>query len=548
MNPSASAAALVARLKHIADTSPTSAIDEALRLQVWTQTSPWHCKDVLCYCAQLAASVGEWRLAGLAAYQAQRLHLTASGEAARWGLPMLPGLEVAARQFNLVRHVPLRSKNVLLRRPEAGDRDFLTSMFSDPAFMRLYCRPAYGRVEWRVYHLIRGDQQCPQARDPWAWIVCNSHGEPLGLMELTPPNYFQGSADLALGFHQAHFGTLAAEAYVLGAFIAFHHLDLVRVTGHVYGDNHHSGKLDSRMGMVPEYTVEGMVGDALTGEDVAVTVYSMLRDEFSQWPRVKRIVRHFFSPTAPDLLLDQIDALSKQIVALGPSWRLFPPPAVPMIVRPASPDTREERDKDTQGQTLAESLPAQLDGRRVRLRALQKEDEDVVTEWLGRDDFFVACPHYFDILDDLGALLGRYLARSRELRLWLIEELSHGGDAPAPIGLIGLEFHNDRPLVFVVAGFVSSASYRPVRQAWRLIQQAIVERFPGAMVYAKTPLDSAGHALLSRSRNWQSCGIERGFRVGESRQPRDMALFRWWPTKSCCSFLQNSRLCYSCPD
>ena len=67
-----STAQLISRLKGIAESSPADAIDEALRLEVWTPNSPWNTEDMLIYCAGLAADVGECQLAGLAAYQAQQ--------------------------------------------------------------------------------------------------------------------------------------------------------------------------------------------------------------------------------------------------------------------------------------------------------------------------------------------------------------------------------------------------------------------------------------------------------------------------------------------
>jgi RimJ/RimL family protein N-acetyltransferase len=239
----------LSRLKRIAESSRTKAIEEALRLGVWTAGSPAHSEEVLCYCAGLAVEVDEWRLAGLAAYQAQRLHLARQGDPARWGLPMLPGLEVAGHQFNLVRHVPLRSRNVVLRRLEPEDRPFLLELFGNPRFLSQYSRPAHGRVESRIFQLLDNHHPFPKRVGAWNWLVCDAHGRQIGLLEISSLNFYQGSAELALGFKHSRFGTLAAEAYLFAACIAFHHLDLQVLACQVYADNTYSNQLVVRTKM-----------------------------------------------------------------------------------------------------------------------------------------------------------------------------------------------------------------------------------------------------------------------------------------------------------
>ena len=471
-------------------------MDEALRWDIWTPGTPWHLQEVLICCAQLAVKVNEYRLAGLAAYQAQRLHLAEIGAEDQWGLPDLPGLEVASRRFNLVRYTPVKSRNLQLRQPRVSDREFLMKMFLDPEFARRYSRPVVGHEASRVHALIKGDQRSPQADTAWAWMIASTSDEPLGLIELNKPDFALGNVDLAMGLHQPRFSTTAMEAFCLGLSMAFHHLGMRRVTGHVYGDNPLSHRLHQHMGSVKEYTLEGYVRDLQTGHPIPLTVYSMTPEEARASPWFPRI-RAFLPKSAPDLLLDQLEPVSAGIVVQGPRWAEFPPKKLPAIPEAPPPPDRSF--------TSLPLPPASLDGRRVKLRFPMPEDESCLLEWINTPGLMKAYPDAFDPGMDMQAMRERLGTAPGQVLLWIVEEKPQG----RRIGLVGLEFKNTLPVLFGFTGFVDSASLHQILESWRLVKKTVSASYPDARLYLKIPAASPWLPWLERRREFQHLGVER---------------------------------------
>ena len=388
-------AAMIRHLKAISEQSPSGAVDEALKLGAWTPGSAWHRPEVLVIAAQLATNVNEYRLAGLAAYQAQRLHLAAIGAEDQWSLPVLPGLEVAARRFNLVRYIPLVSRSLQLRRPRVSDRTFLLQMFRDPDFRRRYSLPVFGLEERRVHRIIERDGRAPLEDSAWAWIIAGQDDQPLGLIEFTELDFRLGNVDLAMGLRDSNFSTVAFEAFCLGLSLAFHHLSMKRVTGHVYDDNALSSRLHEHMGSVREFSMDGLVTDPETGRALPMTIYSMTPDEALASPWFARINR-FLPASTPDLLRDRIDQIAEEILTQGPRWRISPPRKLPNVPVPPALSNPPV--------SAMLAPPAHIPGRRVDLRPVVETDRDALRAWLGTPGFIRVYPTGIDAGMDLRSL------------------------------------------------------------------------------------------------------------------------------------------------
>lgn len=517
MSSTHDAAALVARLNQIAQTSITAAIDEALRHQVWTPGTPWHQEEALLWCADRAAAIGEYQLAGLAAYQAQHLHLAAQGQRHQWGLPDLPGLDVASKQFNLVRYTALRSKNVLLRRPSVADRDFLLELFNDEGFTQLYSRPAGRNVEGRVYALIKDDRLCPTPRTPWAWMVCDTQGVAQGIVELSGLNPFQRSVDLALGVRNRRVGSAAAEAFLMGLFIAFHHLNLEQVTFHVYADNQNARELIAHLGMSLDYALDGLVFDTPSNRYVALARYSILRKEAVSWPPFRRVVRRYFPATEPDLLWPHAESLAAAIVHEGASWNVFPPRSFPVVPEPAKPEPQRQTEPEV------EPYPTCLEGRRVTLKAALDEPGRLA-DWMKTKGFVSLFPHHLGLdadANDIAAQLGN--GRGMTM-LWSVEDKAHG----QLIGFVGVEHLNRHPALFAIAGFDKQASPRAALESVRLLREKVLNLFPSARLYFKIPRDALVVEHLGKRTCIQQRGIQRHVRRSTDNEDRiDLLVFEW---------------------
>ncbi|MEW6647529.1 MAG: GNAT family protein [Pseudomonadota bacterium] len=502
-------------LRQIAETSPTNAIDAALKYQLWTPGTSWHHEEVLCYVAQLAAELGEYRLAGLAAYQAQWLHKQATGQTEAWGLPILPGLEIAGHQFNITRYIPLRSQNLMFRSPDEGDRNFLLDLFSDAQFRRQYSRPAQEAVAWRVFHILDNHNPFPKWSTEWNWIVCDKRGEPIGLMELNALNFYQGSADLALGFRHSRFGTLGAEAYLMAAFIAFHHLDLQRLTTHVYTDNEHSNHLVARVKMEREYSIEKLVQDRETGEWVGLTTYSMLRDEFRQWPLMQRVAQRLDFSTVPDLLRGRIHAIANEIITRGPAWRVFPPEPLRY--------TEEPPTQPKKSAPLPQALPAVLADRFVRLRRPDERDSTLILDWLQQAAFMKLLPEN-RIMDNPAALMADTHLGDPTLQLWLVEPTRIG----TPQGLIGIELVNRVPVLFLLAGFTPAIRTRDAIRALKLLRHTVQRHYPDASCYGKLSGLDDWLAVLNEHPDFSFQGTQRHYRHVAGNERGKLSVFTWF--------------------
>ncbi|MDZ4097582.1 MAG: GNAT family N-acetyltransferase [Methylophilaceae bacterium] len=492
-----SLAAMIAHLKDVASQSPSGAVDEALRLGVWTSGSDWHRLQVLVAAAQLATEVNEYRLAGLAAYQAQRMYLAANGPLDQWGLPVLPGLEVAARRFNLVRYIPLVSRNVQLRRPRVSDHTFLLQMFRDPDFRQRYSRPVFGMEERRVHRIIERDGRAPLDDSAWVWIIADLNDQPLGLVELTELDFRLGNVDLAMGLRDNNFSTVAFEAFCLGLSVAFHHLGMKRVTGHVYDDNALSSRLHAHMGSVREFSMDGLVTDSESGRALPMTVYSMTPDEARASPWLVRLNR-FLPASTPDLLRDSIDQIAGDILALGPRWCSTPPRVPPRVPEPPAATSNMSA-------TPMPLPPEHLAGRRVALRPIGPTDRDTFELWLNTPGFIKASPAGIDAetgIEGLGESLG---SEPGNILLWLVQEKG----SQRQLGCIGVKIENRLPVLIGLAGFDQNASRYHIIESWRLLRSALFRSYPEARLYLKLPPYSDWQPWLESYRTFQNCGFER---------------------------------------
>lgn len=509
-----SPAAMIQHLQAVAGQSPTDAVDEALRLGVWTPGSAWHLVEVLVAAAQLAAEVNEYRLAGLAAYQAQRLYLSANGTEDQCGLPVLPGLEVAARRFNLARYIPLVSRNVQLRRPRLSDREFLLRMFHDPDFRQRYSQPVLGQEEYRVYRIIERDGRAPQEDSAWAWIIADLDDQLLGLVELTKLDFELGNVDLAMGLSQPNFSTVAFEAFCLGLSLAFHHLGMQRVTGHVYDDNVLSSRLHAHMGSVREFSIDGFATEPETGRPMPMTIYSMTPDEARISPWLARINR-FLPASTPDLLLDRIGHITEEILTIGPRWDRFPPTVLPSVPEPPAP-------VPCVLPTAASDPPRDITGRRVDLRHVVISDLTNLYAQISVPGFIKAYPPGINM--DKGAEALRKLLGNEpgKILLWLVEEKHQRQH----VGCIGFKIENRVPVLFGLAGFNDRASRRVIFESWSLLRDIIFSCYPGAMLYLKLPVASDWNALFENSRRFRRHGTERNQHFTGYPDATDLNVFR----------------------
>lgn len=505
---------LIAHLQQLERTSPTDVVDQLLRLGAWTPGSQWHREEVLIYAARVAAAVLEYKLAGLAAYQAQRLHLAAAGRQGAWGLPLLPGLERVLAIDNLVRHVPLRSRNVRLRRPSVADRAFLLQLFGDPAFARQYCRPAQGIHEWIVYSLLESAQRGPQVGDPWAWVVCDRADQPVGILELSGLDLYQGSADLSVGLIPAAQGSLGVEVVALGGCIAFHHLNLRRLTWHVYGDNPRPHGMAARLGMTEEYCLERMLRDAETGEPVTLTIYAMLRDESRHWPITRRLFSRALPASAPDLLQARGCALAQQITDEPTRWNQFPPRSRPYIPAPETPRSAPAPEPAP--------LPAEIRGKRVRLRPPTPDDQGLLRQWFESESFLHCYPRRLRMTADWEQAKAHIGAAAGGLQFWIVERASAAGGHALPLGVFGLERQGAAPVLFLLAGFTEQAGSASVLEGGLLLEAAMQQNLPDHRLYIKAV--SGGACARWLRRRYRACGIERHFRL-ISREYAELEVF-----------------------
>lgn len=505
---------LIARLRQLERTSPTDVVDELLRLGAWDPGSQWHSEQVLTFAARVAASVLEYKLAGLAAYQAQHLHVGAAGQHGTWGLPILPGLEKAARAYNLVRYIPLRSRNVTLRKPCVGDREFLLQLFGDSTFVRQYCRPAQGYHQWIVHSLLESAQRCPQVGDPWAWVVCDRDDKPVGILELSEPDFYQGSVDLSVGLTPAAQGLLGVEVVALGACIAFHHLNLRRITWHVYGDNPSPHGMAARLGMTEEYCLERMLRDAETGEPVTLTIYAMLRDEFRHWPITRRFFSRALPESAPDLLQTDVGTLAQQITDEPTRWNQFPPRSRPYIPAPETPRSAPAPEPAP--------LPAEIRGKRVRLRPPTPDDQGLLQQWFESESFLHCYPRRLRMTADWEQAKAHIGTAAGGLQFWIVERASAAGGHALPLGVFGLERQGAAPVLFLLAGFTEQAGSASVLEGGLLLEAAMQQNLPDHRLYIKAV--SGGACARWLRRRYRACGIERHFRL-ISREYAELEVF-----------------------
>lgn len=412
---------------------PVDAMEKMRQLRVLDATSPYHREDWLLACAHIAVGVHDWKLAGLAAYCAQRLRAQATGISDR--LPDVAAPPAALRQYNPVRFVTLRGQHVMLRQPTPADADFLTRMFQDQDFLKRYSRKSFD-IPLRVHDIISSGLGRPDKSVAWVWMICDPSGQSKGIVELTDLDFWHRSCGFMMGFPEQAPSLVVGEAVMLIAAVMAYHLGMMRVMIGVYADNDRSLSETERLGFQQEAWLPDEFICEVTGTPVSVRVSSLLASDIWLNPYYLRYGRHYISAQYPDLLCDSIQNVVNDAMDEIPWWLVFPPQPTPVLMAPKQSAQAGFPDHPAWHQILQSDY--------VQLAPPREHHRAVLMSWLADPGFVHRSGlQMISPKEVVDAILQAAKVGSLTTRLglhWVVETRNSG----EPVGLITLSNLNER--------------------------------------------------------------------------------------------------------
>jgi len=265
---------------------------EVMKAQgVLTPGSSNHQYEALCKYATLALKLQRPIEAGWA------LHYASELQQASEYLPhdlLMPSLVC-----HPVWHHPLKSKNLMLIRPQEQHRAFLTELLQTSSFMERY-NSFIGNGPAAVEGFIQRTQLPPLQTKQLDWIVADLNGEPIGLACLADLDFESRRAEWLLGFPELpEMRQKMVEAALLLFVAAFSCLRLEKLYGYVYQSNVPAQEATMHLGFQKEGVLRTHVRNRITGKREDLYVFGLLRDEFFESRYLEKLGRRTVSKNYP---------------------------------------------------------------------------------------------------------------------------------------------------------------------------------------------------------------------------------------------------------
>jgi len=196
-------------------------------------------------------------------------------------------------------HHPLKSKNLMLIRPQEQHRAFLTGLLQTSSFVERY-NSFIGNGPSVVEGFIQRAHLPPLQTKQLDWIVADLNGEPLGLACLADLDFENRRAEWLLGFPELpKMRQKMVEAALLLFVAAFACLRLEKVYGYVYQSNVSAQEATLHLGFQKEGVLRTHVRNRVTGKREDLHVFGFLRDEFFESRYLEKLGRKTVSQNYP---------------------------------------------------------------------------------------------------------------------------------------------------------------------------------------------------------------------------------------------------------
>ena len=196
-------------------------------------------------------------------------------------------------------HHPLKSKNLMLIRPQEQHRAFLTDLLQTSSFVERY-NSFIGHGPAAVEGFIQRTHLPPLQTKQLDWIVADSKGEPIGLACLADLDFESRRAEWLLGFPDLpDMRQQMVEAALLLFVAAFGCLRLEKLYGYVYQSNVPAQNATLHLGFQKEGVLRTHVRNRVTGKREDLHVFGFLRDEFFESRYLEKLGRKTVSKNYP---------------------------------------------------------------------------------------------------------------------------------------------------------------------------------------------------------------------------------------------------------
>ena len=266
---------------------------ESMRAQgVLAPGSAFHQFETLCDYAKLALKLQRPIEAGWALHYASELQNPTEH------LPhdlLMPSLVC-----HPVWHHPLKSKNLLLIRPQEQHRTFLTELLQTRSFVQQY-NSFIGNGPAVVEGFIQRTRLQPLQTKQLDWVVADLTGKPLGLACLADLDFENRRAEWLLGFPVLpEMRQKMVEAAMLLFSAAFSSLRLEKIYGYVYQGNQAAQDATLHLGFQREGVMRSHIRNRLTAQREDLHIFGLLRKEYFENMRLNRIGRKTVSQNYPN--------------------------------------------------------------------------------------------------------------------------------------------------------------------------------------------------------------------------------------------------------
>jgi diamine N-acetyltransferase len=271
--------------------------EDALKLEfmkaqgVLTPGSATHQYQALCEYATLALKLQRPIEAGWALHYASELQKPSEY------LPQ--DLLMPSLVCHPVWHHPLKSSSVMLIRPQEQHRIFLSQLLQTRSFVERY-NSFLGAGPAVVEGFIQRTHLPPLQTKQLDWIVADLSGQPLGLACLADLDLENRRAEWLLGFPELPaMRQKMVEAALLLFVAAFGCLRLEKLYGYVYQSNVAAQEATVHLGFQQEGVLRTHVRNRVTSKREDLHVFGLLREEFFQNAKLKKMGTRFVSQNFP---------------------------------------------------------------------------------------------------------------------------------------------------------------------------------------------------------------------------------------------------------
>jgi RimJ/RimL family protein N-acetyltransferase len=196
-------------------------------------------------------------------------------------------------------HHPLKSKSLMLIRPQEQHRAFLTELLQTRSFVERY-NSFIGNGPAIVEGYFQRTRLQPLQTKQLDWVVVDLTGKPLGLACLADLDFENRRAEWLLGFPVLpEMRQKMVEAAMLLFSAAFSSLRLEKIYGYVYQDNQAAQDATLHLGFQREGVMRSHIRNRLTAQREDLHIFGLLRNEFLESMRLNRIGRKTVSSKYP---------------------------------------------------------------------------------------------------------------------------------------------------------------------------------------------------------------------------------------------------------